>query len=301
MKNILEYLPPTMPSTSFMIEDGQIYGIRTEKRQKKTGLISKCSEAVPDISAEEWQPGEEFDPVAGRVLLSLGNPDRATFLFPDVVFRMQILELENFPKNPEERDKVIMWQARRNLGHPAQEIRIRYFPIVHEGDYAKLWLAAAPKELIANFEEAFAAKGCHLGFIASPSMVLHSLLAKKGMLKSDGLELILNITEKSVTFLFVRNSEPVFFRTKELRAGEYIEDRLAQEVRLTLAFQREKLGDEGLKRVFYRITKAGLLFPSEEFEIETEVIPLNGFSAEDDVKGFPRHISLPLLASLEEY
>jgi hypothetical protein len=300
MKNILEYLPPTMPATSFLIEDGLMSGIRTEKKQTSVRLVSKFSEAAFDFSSEEWPSREAILPVAERALLTLGNPDRAAILMPDVIFRMQVLELEGFPKKDEEKEKIVSWQVRRNLGHPVQDLKVRYFPLEHEGDYTKLWVAAAPKELISNFEKAFGDKGCHIGFIASPAMVLKSLLLKRGIFKAVGLELLLNITERSMTFLFIRNGEPVFFRTKELRYGEDIEDRLAQEVRLTLAFQKERLGTEGLKRVCYRIAMESLSFPGEEFEESTEIVSLNDISVETEAEGIPRYTLLPLLASLEE-
>jgi len=299
MKNILEYLPPAIPSASFLFEDGHLSGIRAEKKKSSVKLVSRFSEAAFDISSEEWPQAEEMAPSVERALLSLGNPDRAAVLLPDVVFRMQVLELEGFPKSDEEREKILLWQARRNLGHPSADLRVRYFTLEKEGDFTKLWAAAAPRELLGNIEKTFAEKGCHVGFISSPSAVMHSLLSKRGVLKGDGLELFLDMTGRSVTFLFSRAGEPVFFRTKELRAGEEMGDRFAQEIRLTLAFQKEKLGNEGLKRVCHRAACEGLAFPAEEFEEGTEIVPLEGLFREKEQAGFPSQRLLPLLASLE--
>lgn len=300
MKNILEYLPPAVPSASFMLEDGQISGIRIEKKKASVRLVSKFSEAAFDFSAEEWPQREEILPAVERALLSLGNPDRAAVLMPDVVFRMQSLDLEGFPKSEEEKEKIVLWQARRNLGHPCPDLRVRYFPLEREGDFTRLWAAAAPRDLLGGIEKAFADKGCHVGLIASPSMVLHGLLAKRGIMRPEGLELFLNITLRSITFLFARGGEPVFFRTKELRHGEDTGDRFAQEIRLTLAFQKEKLGNEGLKRVCYRLAGEDLFFPREEFEEGTEIVSLEEALPGKSPGGLPGHTLMPLLASLEE-
>ncbi|HNQ77584.1 MAG TPA: hypothetical protein PK747_01425 [Acidobacteriota bacterium] len=300
MKNILEYLPPAVPSASFLLEDGILSGVRTEKKKASFRFVSKISETAFEVSSEEWPQREEMAPAVERALLSLGNPDRAAFLLPDVVFRMQVLELENFPKSEEEKEKILLWQARRNLGHPVQDLRIRQHLLEKDGDFTRLWAAAAPRELLAGIEKLFSDRGCHLGFISSPVMVLHPLLEKKGIMKSDGLELLLNMTSKSITFLFTRDGLPVFFRTKELRSGDETADRFAQEIRLTLAFQREKLGNEGLKRVCHRVAGDDMFFPAEDFDEGTEVVSLNDISPDTETDGIRGYSLLPLLASLEE-
>ncbi len=300
MKNILEYLPPAVPPAAFLLEDGILSGVRTEKRKASLRFVSKFSEQAFEITSEEWPQREDMAPAVERALLSLGNPDRAAFLLPDIVFRMQVLELEDFPKAEDEKQKILLWQARRNMGHPVQDLRIRYHLLQKDADFTRLWAAAAPKELLSEIEKLFSDKGCHLGLIASPTMVLHPLLVKKGIMKSVGLELLLNITSRSITFLFARDGVPVFFRTKELRSGDETSDRFAQEIRLTLAFQKEKLGNEGLRRVCHRIAGDELNVPGEEFDEGTELVSLNEISPDrgtDSVRGYSL---LPLLASLEE-
>ncbi|MCX7830942.1 MAG: hypothetical protein N2445_07790, partial [Acidobacteria bacterium] len=249
MNRIWEFLPPSMPDASFMFEDDKVFGFRGSYKGKNLNVVSRVTEDFQIAFSEDAPFSEALPSLTERVLLSLGNPERASLVFPDTMFRMQIVEIENFPKDREEIAKILLWQARRNLAHPDNNLRVRYKILEKEGDFVKLWLCAASEPILALFEKTFKEKKCHIGFITSPTIAVSEILSKKGFFETNDVVLVMSITSKSLTFLFFKDGKPLFFRTKDLREDTDFEERVAQEIKLTLLFQKEKLSESPLRKV----------------------------------------------------
>lgn len=300
MNRIWEMLPPSLPDTSFMFEDNYVYGIRGKFDGKNLNIVSKANEYFPLPSTEEMIFGEEVLPLAERILLSLGNPERASLVLPDTMFRMQTVEIENFPKDREEIKKILLWQARRNLAHPVNNLRVRHKILEKEGDFAKIWLTAAPEEALSFFEKTFREKKCHIGFITSPTLAISEILAQKGFLETNDVVLIMSITSKSLTFFFFKDAKPLFYRTKDLREDTDFEERIKQEIKLTLLFQKEKLSEKPLSKIFYRITSEDIRFPEEEFDSQTDIVSVEKAFGLEGSLSIPSPIAIPLISSLWE-
>lgn len=300
MNRFWEILPPFMPDTSFIFEDNQVYGIRGSYDGKSLNLVSKVSEYFPLPTAEEVFGEEEISPLVEKILLSLGNPERASLVLPDTLFRMQTVEIANFPKDKEEIKKILLWQAKRNLAHPTNNLRVRYKILEKEGDFVQVWLSAAPQDTISFFENIFREKKCHIGFITSPTLAITEIIAQMGFLETTDVVLFMNITSRSLTFFFFKDSKPLFFRTKDLREDTNLEERIAQEIKLTLLFQKEKLSEKPLGKIFYRITSEELSFPEEEFDSKTEAISIEKVFGLQNELPIPPPIAIPLISSIRE-
>jgi hypothetical protein len=300
MNRIWEMLPPSMPDTSFLFEDNQVYGIRGKYDGKNLNIVSKVNEYFALPTTEETIMEEDIRPIAERLLLSLGNPERASLVLPDTMFRMQTVEIENFPKDKEEIKKILLWQARRNLAHPVNNLRVRYKILEKEGDFAKIWLSAAPEETFSLFEKIFREKKCHIGFITSPTLAISEIIAQKGFLETSDVLLVMSVTSRSLTFFFFKDAKPLFFRTKDLREDVDFAERVAQEIKLTLLFQKEKLSEKPLSKIFYRITSEEMRFPEEEFDSQTEAISLDKVFGLQGSLPIPSPIAIPLISSIWE-
>jgi hypothetical protein len=165
-------------------------------------------------------------------------------------------------------------------------------------------VGVCPEAEASALEAVFAAKGCHVGFIGSPTMALYNLASAHGLLPAGADVLILNRTPRYVSFLFVEDGAPLFFRCRDLdgtEGGSPSDDRLAQELRLTLAYYREKLGGTRLSKILLRqwpqsglSTVASLLdediLPVEDLEAALGALP----------SGQPRgSMALPLFGLVE--
>jgi Tfp pilus assembly PilM family ATPase len=300
MKNLLEYLPPSMPDTAIIVENNFLQGLRTKRKGDTFQIISNFKEGLSTPFSDEWQQIEEISAPVERMLVALGNPDRASLILPDSIFRMQVVDIDNYPKEESELEKILLWQARRTLGHPVEDLRVRHFILGKEANFAKVWLSAAPKEIFNVFENCFEKFNCHIGFITSPSMVLYELFREKGVFSSLSMTLLISITENSLTFLFVHNGEPLFFRTKEFKGAYASLERISQEIKLTLLYQKEQTGGIPLKKVIYRITAEGVEFPVSEFDEETEIVSIDSLTFLSYEKKMEPSIVLPLLSAMRE-
>lgn len=301
MNSYWDLLPPSMPDTVFIFEDDQIYGIRGHFEGKDLKITSNFNEYFEIPSLEDSLTPQELSHFVERALLSLGNPERASLVLPDYFLRMQTVEIENFPKDKEEINKILLWQARRNLAHPVNNLRIRYKILEKENGFAKVWLCAGPEEMFSLFEKIFREKHCHIGFITSPILSISEILSRKGFFETNDIILVMSITSQSLTFFFFKDGEPLFFRTKEIKVENDFEERVAQEVKLTLLFQREKLSAQPIKKVFYRINNSDFRFPVEEFENQTEAIAIeDAFNLSGEYQ-IPSSALIPFVFSIWEY
>lgn len=299
MKNILELFPATMPESGFIIEDDKFYGIRVKKRGERFEIVSEFQERLKSSLSLEDFSEENISINVERMLSALGSPQRASLVLPDSIFRMQIVDIENYPKEIEEREKILLWQARRVLGHPNEDLRVSHIILSQEGRYAKVWLAAAPKSIFSIFEKTFETFGCHIGFITSTTISLYDLFLSKNLFHPSDINLLMSITSNSLTFLFTLNGELLFFRTKEFKKNEDYMERIVQEIKLTLLFQKEKLGPKPLRKVYYRITDESIIFPKDEFGEDVEIFSIeeiNLFSEKKDEVNF----LLPILSAISE-
>lgn len=300
MNNYWDLLPLSMPDTVFIFEDDQIYGIRGNFDGKNLKIISHFHEYFEIPSLEDILISPEIFQFVERALFSLGNPERASLILPDNFLRMQTIEVENFPKDKEEIKKILLWQARRNLAHPVNNLRIRYKILEKESDFAKIWLCAGPEEIYSLFEKAFKEKNCHIGFITSPLLSISEVLSRKGFFETNEIILVMSITSRSLTFFFFKDGKPLFFRTKEIKAENDFSERVAQEIKLTLLFQKEKLSAHPLKKVFYRTTNSNFRFPIEEFESQTEAIAVEDALNLRRENQIPTSVMIPFISSIVE-
>jgi len=61
MKNLLEYLPPSMPDTAFIVEDNFLQGLRTKRKGDTFQIVSNFKEMTSlHHFLDEWQQIEEI-------------------------------------------------------------------------------------------------------------------------------------------------------------------------------------------------------------------------------------------------
>jgi len=186
----------------------------------------------------------------------------------DLFFRSQVLTLTDFPRSEAERQQVILWHLRKTLNMTLDSVRLRYEVLQRTPGSATLWLTLCPEEPLAALEQAFGAAGCQVGYVGASTVELFNLAAAKDVLPRDGSALLLNRTPACLSFLFIENGMPLFFRSKEMPAadenGQEDIPRVVQELRLTLAYFREKLGRAHLDKVAVRRYPSGVALPLEE-------------------------------------
>lgn len=263
MRGLLERMPPTFPEVALLVEPPRALGLRVVKGRAGTEPVAWFDEPLPT-------DGEGIDAgtLAERATVSLGMPPRLALVLDDALSRSQVLTLADFPGREEERQQVLRWHLRKVLNLTLDDVRLRYQILQRQGRSVTLWLSMGPEGLLASLEAAFLERGTHVGFIGTTVPELYNRALSRGALPEEGTCLLVNRTPRALSFLFAEGGVPRFFRCKEIAAWELEggedEERLAQEVRLTLAYQRERLGGAPLRTVFVRQAGAGLSLPLEE-------------------------------------
>ncbi len=303
LRNWLTKYRPTIPPVAALCEPPYLCGLRVAEARKDLATLVRHEEALSG-GADSFLPQEEaLERAAESLMTHLGAPKRLSLVVGDPFFKVQVLALENFPRDEKERAQVILWQLRKTLNAPLDQVRLRYEVLSRSGGAASLLVAVCREAEAAALEEAFARRGCHVGFLGPSTLALLSLAEVRGVLPSDGCALLVNRTQTYLSLLFVDRGTPAFFRCKDLSTFEREEqeetERLAQEMRLTLAYYRDRMGGSRLSSVWVRRYPQGLTLPFEE-ELE-EGVRVEDFASllPTAAGGAPVEAALPLYGVLE--
>jgi hypothetical protein len=267
MLRLLKHFPPSLPPVAVLLEPPLLTALRVASPRKVLEPLVEHEELLPMPSDGLWPSPEEAGRLAESLLVRLGQPKRLSLILGDPFFRMQVLTLEDFPRQEAERHQVILWHIRKVLNLPLDAVRLRYEVLQKTPGAVTLWLTLCPEEGARDLEQAFSARGCHLGYVGASSVELYNLGRAKDVVAPEGSCLLINRTTGYLSFLFTDNGRPVFFRCKETRGMEGDEadvSRLQQEIRLTLAYHHEKINSAKLSRIVVRKCPDGVALPVEE-------------------------------------
>jgi hypothetical protein len=277
MSNLWTWLRPSLPPVAFLIEPPGAFALRMEKQGKVANPTATHVGSLP-LGPEGTLSAEAATLFAEAALPRLGSPKRASLILWDGFFRSQILEISDFPRKEAERLQVLRWHVRKGLDYPVENARIRYNLLKRTETGSSVWVTAAKAEDIAMLEALFRARGCQIGYVGSSTVELFSLALSRDMLISEGATLLLNRSGATITFLFAEHGVPLFYRSKELpldAEGEDLDLQLAQEIRLTLAYFRERFGGSPLRRVLVRCQPQDCPLPLGEVLTDEEVLQMD--------------------------
>lgn len=275
MLRLLKHFRPALPPVAVLLEPPLLAALRVASARKAAEPLVEHEEILPVPSDGLWPAPEEAKRLAESLMVRLGQPKRLSLVLGDPFFRMQVLTLEDFPRQESERQQVILWHIRKVLNVPLDALRLRYEVLHKTPGAVTLWLTLCPEEGARDLEQAFAALGCHLGYLGASSVELFNLGRAKDVVPPEGACLLINRTAAYLSFLFTDEGRPVFFRCKETRGLEGDEadsSRLQQEIRLTLAYHHEKINSAKLSKIVVRKCPDGAPLPLEEIAEEGTLI-----------------------------
>jgi hypothetical protein len=124
-------------------------------------------------------------------------------------------------------------------------------PLPQQAEPRRLLVAYGLEALLAQLEEAFAARGVWIGRIISESLALVPAVGEP--LADAGLGALAVVRNGGYTLLFSRRGEPVLYRYKSLddaqAGGAAASATVERDLRLTRAFVADQLPDLALDRV----------------------------------------------------
>lgn len=266
MMNLLNRFRPSLPPVAMLMEAPSVLALRVAKPGKDLQALVKHEDSMAVLVDSLVPSVGGAARLADAVLTRLGRPKRLSLVLGDSFFRMQILTLNDFPRREDERQQVILWHLRKTMSVPVETLRLRYEILHKESDAVTLWLSLCQEEAVVALENAFAACGCEVGHIGASTAELHNLALTRSLLPEEGSALLLNRTAGYLSFLFTEGGCPVFFRCKETPPDDAVdgaEARIEQELRLTLAYYRDRHSGAALSKIFTRCHPSGLALPLE--------------------------------------
>jgi hypothetical protein len=262
----MRYFKPSLPPVAVLLEPPRLMAVRVASASKDPSPLVKHEEPLPHGDGSYLSSGAAPEGSVASLLTRLGEPRKISLVVGDPFFRSQVITLPEFPRKEEERQQLLLWHLRKSLNLPIDGTRLRYEVLGRNGAEVTLWLTLCGEEWVRDLESQFEKHGCEVGHVGVSSVELYNLALAKNRIPGEGACLLINRVPGYLSLLFVQGGNPLFFRSREtLLDGE--EDgahRIAQDLRLTLAYHKEKLGGQRIEKVLLRRYPEGLSLPLEE-------------------------------------
>ena len=217
---------------------------RWKDRPVPSGLI-KVSATEPNVQDVKLLTDELR---ALRVSLenSEGKLEPVALSLPDLCARAALLEFDNLPTKPSEREALLRWQLRQKFQLPAVPSRLVYRTFPHRdqsgraGNKIGVLAVTILDHVLAPYEQACAEAGLMPVIVGLNSLQLFDLcrpaMQTAGHERDESFFLALN--EESFAFVAVRQRVPVLLRIKPWRAASP-KGALTDELAATLQFYED--------------------------------------------------------------
>src|ERR1043165_1683850 len=116
---------------------------------------------VPDVVTPHIDNEAAIAEVLRRLKLETGRWDKASLLLPDSWFRINILELQALPENPNEAQEILRWTLKRTMPIDAASLRLAYAAISRGAQVKVLVVSAGEKTPVGRWRP-FRAPGLDL-------------------------------------------------------------------------------------------------------------------------------------------
>jgi hypothetical protein len=156
---------------------------------------------------------ENYRSAVTRLLHQIPNrPPSIALLLPDEVVRVFILSFDTFPRKADEAAPLLRLRLKKSVPFDVEDTTLSWMKQVGRTGNVEVIAALARKEIVREYEQAFAAEG------AAPGVVLSSSLASLPLLESQGATLMVRMSGRSLATVIVRSDALCVFRTTDMSA-----------------------------------------------------------------------------------
>jgi Tfp pilus assembly PilM family ATPase len=190
---------------------------------------------VPSVVTPQIGNEAAIAEVLRRLRLETGRWDKASLLLPDSWFRINIIELQALPDNPNEAQEILRWSLKRTMPVDAAALRLAW-EVISRGAQVKVLVVSAVEKTLVDLERLFHAAGIDLTLIEPLGLNIWNTIAVREPATTRD-RLFFYFREADFTTAVFRGTQPLFIRSRNLNA----ERPLAQEIKLSASYIRDTL------------------------------------------------------------
>jgi len=267
-------LKPPYPPVALQIGPGEAALVRVRRRRRGRPLLEALRvRPLP----EPYIPASIFQPVTGsadelsaplRELFehSGTRPGRVSLILPDNLAKISLLSLPERPASRKHLEALVHAKMRRAVPFKLDEASLAYQILPGDGREAAVLVVLVRRTLVERFERALDSLGARTGLvdISTPNLLNLYRDMLDGAERNGADTGLLNCTRNYFSLVLVRGGRLIFFRCKTFAIDEAVHDGpngvLAREIASSLSYYREKLGGDGVGKIFVR----SVMTPFEE-------------------------------------
>lgn len=237
-----------LPGLAVEVRPGAVSAVRLSREGGRAALgAAACVELPPGALAVSLTTPNVVDPAAFAAALRTaleragaldGGP--ATLVLPDPAVRLALVSAEGLRGRGRETEETLRFRLHKSLPFDVRAARLAWRLVPDQ----QALVALAPEEVVRGYEEPLEALGLHPGLVEPSALALAS-----GLPDGPGDRLLVNWDDGYVSFLILRDGDPVLARTLP---GEATSEAVARHAAATAAFHRERLAGPGLSEVVVR-------------------------------------------------
>jgi hypothetical protein len=237
---------PPLPSVAVEVRPRAVAAVRLSRDRRALGAAA-CVDLPPRVlSVSLTRPNVE-DPVALRAAVRTAleragalSAGPASLVLPDPAVRVALVPGDGLGGRGPEAQETVRFRLHKSLPFDVRAARLAW-RVLGSG---QALVAIAPEEVVRGYEEPLETLGLLPGLVEPASLALAEAVDA-----AEGDCLLVNWEHEYVSFLLMRDGEPVLVRTLP---GESSAEAVAHHAAATVQFHRDRLGGDGIGDVVVR-------------------------------------------------
>lgn len=202
------------PPVVFQLTSSYISGIHVavkEKRVKHHALLPLPAGLIePHFDRKNLSDASFLAELMKKGLKKLHfSGERVACLIPESCLKIFVLAFESFPPSEREREKLILWRAKKQMPVLPEDARLSY-EVTASTASVKVLASLARTAVLQEYEDLFASLGLKIGILTAPTLSLLNLVDWE---KEKDL-IVANIEEDSISLAAITQSEMALYRFK---------------------------------------------------------------------------------------
>ena len=241
----------SLPPDVLVLDDEKLLHARLARGRKGPRIVQAKSYRLlantfsPAVVSPQLTNESSLAEAVRRMRMETGRWDSASLLLPDSWFRINILDIPNFPDGGKEADDMVRWSLKRTMPLDTDLLRVRYEVLSRTGTSAKVLALTAIEQTLKAIETTLAAGGVDVVLIEPIGMnIWNALTTREPATNRD--RILFYVREGEFTTAVFRGGQPLFIRSRNLNSDRTIE----QEIKLSASYLRDALRADSVEQCY---------------------------------------------------